>query len=331
MKIAYIISDNCGISPFNGIRVQAQVWAEEIERKGHSVDLISPWKPQKWELYDVIHIFGQYEGTKRIASAIYKYNKNIYFSPIIDTIQPIWKYKIVARLCLGKLRMDTLNSIVRKSDVYIKKWIVRSKYEFNYVHKAYGVDKDKIKIIPLSFRLYSTDTNIQKDDFCLHVSKLTDKRKNVLRLLHAAIKYDFKLFLVGSISNDTDFREMKQIIDANDNITYLGRVSDDELRHLYAKAKVFALPSINEGVGMVAVEAAACGCNIVITNIGGPKEYYDGMASEVNPYDIDAIGKAVLYEMKRNDGGKLHDYVISHFNLGMCVNLLILNYKNENT
>lgn len=46
-----------------------------------------------------------------------------------------------------------------------------------------------------------------------------------------------------------------------------------------------------EGVGIVAVDAAIYGCEIVITNIGGPKEYYDNMAYTVNPYNIDDIGK----------------------------------------
>lgn len=327
MKIAYIISDNCGISPFNGIRVQAQTWAEELIRQGHTVDLISPWLPQKWELYDAIHVFGQYEGTKRVVSAIYKYNKNIYFSPIIDTIQPIWKYRIIAHLSLSFFRMETLNSIVRKSDEYIKKWIVRSKYEFEYVHNAYGIEKDKIKIVPLSFRLSIPTNSFHREDFCLHVSKLTDKRKNVLRLLQAAIKYKFKLILVGSISNESDFSEFKKIIDSHESIEYLGRVEDEELIHLYAKAKVFALPSINEGVGMVAVEAAACGCNIVITNIGGPKEYYNGMAAEVNPYSVDDIGKAVVNEMKKPYNKALHDYVIQNFNLNFCVKQLITVYE----
>ena len=43
------------------------------------------------------------------------------------------------------------------------------------------------------------------------------------------------------------------------NIEILGFVSDDELISLYNRAKVFALPSINEGVGLVALEAAVHG------------------------------------------------------------------------
>ena len=43
----------------------------------------------------------------------------------------------------------------------------------------------------------------------------------------------------------------------------------------------------------MALDAAAMGCDIVITKLGGPKEYYSGKAIEVNPYDTDEIGTAV--------------------------------------
>lgn len=59
------------------------------------------------------------------------------------------------------------------------------------------------------------------------------------------------------------------------------------------QSKSFALPSTNEGVGIVALEAAAMGCDIVITKLGGPKEYYSNMATVINPYNVDEIGKAI--------------------------------------
>lgn len=82
-------------------------------------------------------------------------------------------------------------------------------------------------------------------------------------------------------------------IDSADNIEYRGYVSHEEKMELYTKAKVFALPSTNEGVGIVALEAAAMGCDIVITKLGGPKEYYSNMATVINPYNVDEIGKAI--------------------------------------
>lgn len=43
----------------------------------------------------------------------------------------------------------------------------------------------------------------------------------------------------------------------------------------------------------MALEAAAYGCDIVITSVGGPKEYYNGLAKTVDPYNIDEIGVGV--------------------------------------
>jgi len=114
------------------------------------------------------------------------------------------------------------------------------------------------------------------------------------------------------------------------NIDILGFVSDEELVSLYNRAKVFALPSLNEGVGLVALEAAIHGCNIVITNLGGPKEYYEkGLAQLVNPYDIDDIGQAVLRALEDNTSQpQLRDSLIQKYNVSACVNKLVECYQS---
>ena len=43
----------------------------------------------------------------------------------------------------------------------------------------------------------------------------------------------------------------------------------------------------------MALEAASYDCDIVITNIGGPKEYFLPNAIAVDPYSVDEIGLAV--------------------------------------
>ena len=108
----------------------------------------------------------------------------------------------------------------------------------------------------------------------------------------------------------------------------MGFVSDEELSMLYNKAKVFALPSINEGVGLVALEASMHGCNIVITKLGGPKEYYPkGMAQTVNPYDIDDIGQAVLKALDDNTSQpSLREYIKNTYNVSSCTDKLIEYY-----
>ena len=329
MKIAYIIESSHGISPFNGIRLQAKTWAEELRCQQHDVTLVSPWDIIDWQNYDAIHIFGQTEHTFRLANSLTQYSNRLFFSPIIDTIQPVFKYRIAALMKCEKLRMYSMNSIVAKCKGLFKTWFVRSQFEFQYVQHAYGISPENICIIPLSFRTPRMPYNVSREPFCLHVSKITDARKNVNRLIDAAIKYKFDLVLAGSCAPDL-IKPLQKRIDSAKNISYLGRISDSQLIDLYSKAKVFALPSINEGVGMVAVEAAACGCDIVITNIGGPKEYYGGFAFEVNPYSVDEIGLAVCKAMECNERQpKLKNWVEDHYCLENCVRLLARRYEIE--
>ena len=314
------------MSPFSGIRIQAETWAGELERQGHQVVRVSPWEKQDWSCYDAIHVFGYCTMLNNLSEIP---NRNIIFSPIIDSFQPIWKYRLVTHWGSRQLRLTSHNYEIRQAASFVRKWCVRTQFEYEYVRRAYGISPYKISIIPLSYRITPPETYPEKGSFCLHVSKITDKRKNVERLVDAAIKYGFRLVLAGSVDAVAyEGSALRRKIESNDNINYFGRVSDSELLRLYCAAKVFALPSIGEGVGMVALEAAACGCDIVVTDIGGPKEYYDNMAMVVNPYDTDAIGKAVQNALADNSRQpRLMSYVQNNYCLQKCVGDLANMYR----
>lgn len=278
----------------------------------------------------MVHCIGADRATDVLLMSLSKRCKNIMFSPVIDSIEPIGMYRFATLWGSKRFRLYSVNYAIRLSKPYIGKWFVRSQYEFEYVNKAYNVPAESISIIPLSFRTPIYEKYPEKEPFCLHVSMLTDGRKNVLRLLEAAVKYQFKLVLAGSVRSNEEFAPLKCIIEANDNITYLGSVSDERLIALYKRAKVFALPSINEGVGMVAVEAASYGCDIVVTEIGGPKEYYSDMAYVVNPYNVDEIGKAVMNAMSESRfQPRLQKYIQDNYNLETCVGKMVNEYMRN--
>ena len=170
----------------------------------------------------------------------------------------------------------------------------------------------------------------QKENVCLHVSRLVDKGKNVGRLIEAAKKYNFELRLAGTIHNDKERQWLNNLIGDSKNIKYIGWLSEEELKHEYKKAKVLALPSIVEGVGMVALEAAAYGCEICLTELGGPKEYYDGRAVLVNPYDVDSIGLGVLEAMNdKKAQPELGKYIMNEYSVTSCMERLV-KYMNDN-
>lgn len=151
------------------------------------------------------------------------------------------------------------------------------------------------------------------------VSRLYSENKNVTRLIKAAQKYGFRLKLAGMLHGEEENRWLHQHIDAWPNIEYLGMVSDDELKELYRRAKVFALPSLIEGVGMVALEAAGYGAEVVLTQIGAPKEYFKGQARLVDPYSIDEIGQGIMECLEKGFAQpRLMRFVEENYSLRSC-------------
>ena len=333
MKIAYIMYPGaCYMGAGDGSKMQAEIWARELERKGHQVDRINPWGHYDWKSYDVIHVFGFGLWNYDMIHWGSGINPNFVFSPIIDTNTPMWQYKLATHLGCTKLRLYSQNYALRQLKPDIKIFFARTEYEADYLRRGYGISEDKISIVPLSFRETNYDPSVEKEPFCLFAGTMTQPRKNVPRLIEAAKKYSFKLKLVGNKGNAESEAYLKRIIGESKNIEILGFVSDEELASLYNRAKVFALPSINEGVGLVALEAAVCGCNIVITNLGGPKEYYEkGSVELVNPYDFDDIGKAVLRALDNHQAQpRLRETLINKYSVSTCVDKLVVCYQQLN-
>lgn len=319
----------CYMGAGDGSKMQAEIWAKELERKGHTVDRINPWEHYNWKNYDVVHVFGFGLWNYDMIHWGSGINQNFVFSPIIDTNTPMWKYKLATHFGCKKLRLFSQNYALRQLKQDIKLFFARTEYEADYLRQGYGISEDKIAIVPLSYREINYNPSIEKEPFCLFTGTMTQPRKNVPRLIEAARKYGFNLKLVGNKGNAESEAKLRSLIGDANNIEILGFVSDKELNSLYNRAKVFALPSINEGVGLAALEAAICGCNIVITKLGGPKEYYEeGCAELVNPYDVDDIGKAVIRALKNNQAQPhLRNNLINNYNVSTCVDKLVAYYQ----
>ena len=320
MKIA-IYKPTVSVSPVCGVKVQGQMWRDGLVALGHQVDLVNIWDDYDWDSYDWLIMMG-YGGNFRDSSrAFSKLVKRLAIAPIIDPDCGYTKYKFYTKYW-GNQKHLGLSS--RFHDLYLNKdfyklWLVRSDFEKSYVTKCLDIDESLIDLVPLQYRVPSCDTMPLKENFCFHASRLAASNKNVPRLVEAAKKYGFNLVLAGLLASEEEMQWLHNMIDGHDNIKYVGQLTDEELVSYYRKCKVFALPSITEGVGMVALEAAANGAEIVLTNDGGPKYYLKDHAEIINPYSVDDIGRAVMKLMERNVyQPALLDYMKNNFSAEAC-------------
>lgn len=287
---------SASIAATGGVRIQGLMWKEGLESLNHQVKLVNFWDENDWQSIDAIIVLGFGQMYRQLMRGLSSYKKPIIVAPIIDPDRSKFIYKFLIKYW-GFHRYLGLTSNFH--DLYLGSkfatlFLTRSKQETDYLSYCCDVIPDKIRVVPLSFRIEPAKEFPQKENFCFHASRLRSANKNVERLIEAAKKYKFSLILAGVLYGDQDKKWLDYNIAGHNNIRYVGLLTDEELRNYYLRAKVFALPSLIEGVGMVALEAAACGCEIVLTNIGAPKEYYDGNAKLVDPYSVDEIGLAVV-------------------------------------
>lgn len=333
MKIAYIITPHAVVDKSNGIKSQAVTWGNALQQKGHQVDLIDTWGYYDWPSYDAIHFFGNGSWVNTIRTYLSKKNPRCVYSPIYDPNNFLESksqqiQKKISKLTHGKWNCALYN-VCREYQGY-KKILVRTDHEHEMIKKLFDVPEEVIAKVPLSYShiLKYEEKLPQKEDFVFHMSLFTQPRKNVIRLIQAALKYNFKLKIAGNPGTKEAYQEFIKAINNAPNIEVLGFISEEEKLDLYRRTKVFALPSISEGVGIVAVDAALYGADIVVTNIGGPKEYYNGMAEIVNPYNVDEIGQACLKLLNgKTYQPKLRKYINENYSLDTIAELLINIYK----
>ena len=324
MNIAFIITGQVVSAASNGVISQAKTWQKGLENKGHNIELINPWIQYDWADFDIILYFGLGGGMASHIATVSKINPNIVVAPICDPGYSVSTTRIYMHWGIRKLKLSNYLNDFNIVKHLVKAFLVRSEFEKRYIVDGYGTKEERCHIVPLSYKAPICENEIDKEDFCLHISYLTDKRKNVKRLIDAAKKYNFKLVLAGRLRTKDEERLFHSWVDGANNIEYRGFVSQEEKIDLYRRAKVFALPSINEGVGIVGLEAASQGCNIVVTSIGGPKEYYNGMARIVNPYKTKEIGEAVVAALSDNAArSQLKTYVEESYSLDSVTNLLL--------
>ena len=122
---------------------------------------------------------------------------------------------------------------------------------------------------------------------------------------------DYSLVQIG-LGDSTKYEVIARSLNVLDRCFFVGGIPREELALYYSWADCMCTPSRREGFGLVFIEACACGCPVVTSNIGPMNEYLEDKKTALlvddyeNPYNIAKCileicsNKVLAGEIRRN-------------------------------
>lgn len=127
-----------------------------------------------------------------------------------------------------------------------------------------------------------------------------DMRKNIIGIMDAfeMISKDIpelKLVLAGKFYlNSVPIQKRMAEYEHDDRIIYLGYITDEMKRVLMSNASAFLFPSFYEGFGLPILEAMACGCPVITSDISSMPEVAGNAAVMIDPSQTDILAENIF-------------------------------------
>lgn len=325
MKITFACYESLSII-HGGPRVQILQTKTELEKLGVEVALLNPWDYFDKNNIGAAHLFSANLATYHLAMTFQQYKipfvtSSIFFtrrSPaVIQTTLAI--NKVLKRIRTG---IWTNYEFTRQICDWSNAVLPNTSEEGSLISRGLGINSKKIHVIPngVEQRFEFGDPALFKkkygiENFILNVGHIGVPRKNVLNFIRAMKRIDHPAVIIGKITDTPYGRqcmdEAKQaknilIIDGLDN-------NSEMLSSAYAACDVFALPALFETPGIAALEAGLAGAKVVITPIGGTKDYFLNMAEYTDPYSIESIVNGIQTALNRKKDSVLKEHIKKEF------------------
>lgn len=176
------------------------------------------------------------------------------------------------------------------------------------VHKidSVGIDLVRYRSISVTKEEKRKEFGIDKDAFLLvSVGELNWNKNHavVVEALGQLKEINFHYLICGEGIEKVPLQEQAKRLGIGGQVTLAGFRSD--IPEILKSADAMVFPSLREGLGVVAIEAMACGIPVIASDNRGTREY---MQDGVNGYvvwnnDVDGTAKAIkkLYQLSKNE------------------------------
>jgi len=216
-------------------------------------------------------------------------------------------------------RVEYFNKMLDYSIENCSKVVTISKFTKQEMIDLKMCEADKIEVIyngvspefkPLkyhkNYQVFFEKYDLVSKQYILFVGTF-EPRKNINLLLKAYNKYfdttkePLPLILVGTVGWGEEHFDLElQKALKLPSVKRLGYLSDDELKIVYAGAKIFVFPSFYEGFGLPPLEAMSSGTAVIASNVSSIPEIVEDAGILISPDDEVGLVESII-KLDRDD------------------------------
>lgn len=189
-----------------------------------------------------------------------------------------------------------------------------SKLEYDHLAE-FGTALPGYKLVPngIDPALFTWNSTLPKEpELVLCVARI-EGLKNQLNLIKALNNTKYRLVVIGNPAPNqlAYYHECRK--QAASNISFIDQLPQEALTNWYQKAAIHILPSWFETCGLSTLEAAAMGCQVVITDKGYTREYFGNEAAYCDPGSPQSIFEAVQKAASSPGTNTLRQKILTHY------------------
>ncbi len=223
---------------------------------------------------------------------------HVYTNPRELTRSTVFYRKLLYRLTVKKADAIISNSISQSND--LKKYLNVEERKIKLVYEAldHSLFRPAKDSVPLKINLKKY--GISKP-YILFVSSLFPY-KNAETLIQAFAQIKSQepapmLVIAGFKRDEGYYRKLTDLVTENQlqqDVVFTGGLDHEQLAKFYQGASVFVYPSYYETFGLTILEAMACGCPVITTNVSSMPEIAGNAALLFNPKGTGELSKQIL-------------------------------------
>jgi len=256
-----------------GFQVQIEQTKAALEQIGLEVEYLRWWDER--QTGDIIHYFGRPSGSyvdfahqKKLKVVVAELHtglgsRSTKARAVQKAIMTL-SQKLLPSSFTARMSWDSY----RKGDAFV----ALTSWEAHLMREMFGATSEHIHVIPNGVEevFFTQAQDTPRSEFLVCTATITE-RKRVLEPAQAAVQAKTPVWIIGRpySENDPYYQRFLTVQSCNSKyVRYEGGISSrDRLAQIYSTARGFVLLSSMESLSLSSLEAAACGCPLLLADL----------------------------------------------------------------